>query len=263
MKQLAIQPQELKALEKVLIKGDLAGLQENERISYVNALCRALKISPLFQPFDYVAFQGRTQIYAKRSCAEQLRQNRSISIKIVNRERLDGVYSVVAQARDKSGREDESIGSVSIKGLGGKELANALMIAETKAKRRVTLSICGLGVLDELEVQEVVAKEVKEASEKDAIQVQAKIADTTSRPEFETQGTPELPPAESTEYILKAGKHSGKKISQLTEKQIKNWLDFYKKQEDAGIPVHMDIESDYKEILAFNDEKQMSLEEKK
>lgn len=31
-------------------------------------------------------------------------------------------------------------------------MANALMKAETKAKRRVTLSICGLGLLDESEI---------------------------------------------------------------------------------------------------------------
>jgi len=36
--------------------------------------------------------------------------------------------------------------------LQGESLANALMKAETKAKRRVTLSICGLGMLDETEI---------------------------------------------------------------------------------------------------------------
>ena len=44
-----------------------------------------------------------------------------------------------------------SIGAVSIKGLQGENLANALMKAETKAKRRVTLSLAGLGWLDETE----------------------------------------------------------------------------------------------------------------
>jgi hypothetical protein len=34
-------------------------------------------------------------------------------------------------------------------------LANALMKAETKAKRRATLSICGLGMLDETEVEDI------------------------------------------------------------------------------------------------------------
>ena len=34
-------------------------------------------------------------------------------------------------------------------------LANAIMKAETKAKRRVTLSICGLGMLDETELETI------------------------------------------------------------------------------------------------------------
>jgi len=38
--------------------------------------------------------------------------------------------------------------------MGGK-VGNALMKAVTKAKRRVTLSICGLGILDETEVESI------------------------------------------------------------------------------------------------------------
>jgi hypothetical protein len=54
-----------------------------------------------------------------------------------------------------NGRQDESIGAVNIAGLKGENRANAMMKAETKAKRRVTLSICGLGLLDETEVETV------------------------------------------------------------------------------------------------------------
>ena len=39
--------------------------------------------------------------------------------------------------------------------MNGEALANAYMKAETKAKRRVTLSICGLGMLDETEVETI------------------------------------------------------------------------------------------------------------
>jgi hypothetical protein len=60
------------------------------------------------------------------------------------------------------GRTDEATGAVSLAGLSGTNLANSLMRAETKAKRRVTLSICGLGWLDESEVDSVpVARPVR------------------------------------------------------------------------------------------------------
>ena len=45
-------------------------------------------------------------------------------------------------------------GAVNINGLKGEALANAMMKAETKAKRRATLSLCGLGLMDELEVSD-------------------------------------------------------------------------------------------------------------
>jgi len=62
---------------------------------------------------------------------------------------------VTAQATLPNGRSDESTGAVPIARLQGENLANALMKAETKAKRRVTLSICGLSVLDESELDGV------------------------------------------------------------------------------------------------------------
>lgn len=248
-KELTTQNKELEALEKVLIKGDLAGLNEQQRVAYVSKICKALKISPLFQPFDYIPFDGKIHIYAKRSCAEQLRQLRSISIKIVDRERLDGLYTVTAQARDKHGREDESIGSVDIKGLSGKFLANALMRAETKAKRRVTLSICGLGVLDELEAEDIVTKEAREVNQAVATQVEGQIEGTTSRPEFEAVDAQNLPPAETPQvlcYTLKAGKNKGKPITSISTKKLQEWLKWYSSQ-DVG-SLHKDVQDDAFEI---------------
>lgn len=57
------------------------------------------------------------------------------------------------------GRTDESIGAVPIKGLQGEAMAIALMKGETKAKRRVALSICGLGFIDESEIEDAKAAE--------------------------------------------------------------------------------------------------------
>jgi len=68
---------------------------------------------------------------------------------------VDDLYIVKAKARDKYGRSDESTGAVVIGNLKGEMKANAIMKAETKAKRRVTLSICGMGWADETEVQSI------------------------------------------------------------------------------------------------------------
>ena len=91
-------------------------------------------------------------LYAGKEATDGVRANRSISITRLEREQSEETYDVTAYAADATGRIDAAIGSVSIKGLHGEALSNAKMKAETKAKRRVTLSISGLGMLDELEV---------------------------------------------------------------------------------------------------------------
>ena len=44
---------------------------------------------------------------------------------------------------------------MSIAGLKGEALSNAMMRAEAKAKRRVALSLCGLGMIDDSEVDSI------------------------------------------------------------------------------------------------------------
>jgi hypothetical protein len=78
-----------------------------------------------------------------------------MSIVITSRERLGELYLVTARATDRHGRTDESLGAVALGQLKGDALANALMKAETKAKRRVTLSLAGLGWLDETEIASI------------------------------------------------------------------------------------------------------------
>jgi hypothetical protein len=56
---------------------------------------------------------------------------------------------------------DEAVGAINVKGKGGDDLANALMKAETKAKRRVTLSIAGLGMTDESELHSIPRKDIQ------------------------------------------------------------------------------------------------------
>lgn len=139
-------------IEQALIHGDLSKLSGEERISYYNRTCESLKLNPLTKPFEYITLNGKLTLYAKRDATDQLRKIHNVSVKIVSRERVGDVFTVTAQASMPDGRVDESIGAVQVGTLKGDALANALMKAESKAKRRVTLSICGLGLLDESEV---------------------------------------------------------------------------------------------------------------
>jgi hypothetical protein len=146
---------QMSAIESVLVGGDLSKLTPELRVTYYQRVCESLGLNPLTKPFDYITLNGKLTLYAKRDCTEQLRKINGVSVRITGREVIEGIYVVTASAKDKSGREDESTGAVNIKGLQGEALANAYMKAETKAKRRVTLSICGLGLLDETEVDSI------------------------------------------------------------------------------------------------------------
>jgi hypothetical protein len=142
-------------IESVVIQGDLSKLTPTEKASYYAKVCESIGVNPLTRPFEYLKLNGKEVLYARRDCTDQLRNTRRVSVAIKERETIDGVYVVTAGASMPDGRADESTGAVTIKGLTGDNLANAMMKAETKAKRRVTLSICGLGCLDETELETI------------------------------------------------------------------------------------------------------------
>jgi len=139
-------------MEKIVLSGDLSELNASQRAEYYTAVCRSLGLNPLTKPFEFLTLNGKLRLYALRDCTDQLRRLHGISIYITNRERMGDIYIVTARAKDRTGREDESTGAVPLGNLKGDALCNALMKAETKAKRRVTLSIAGLGWLDETEL---------------------------------------------------------------------------------------------------------------
>ena len=138
-------------IEAVISKGDLAKLTPLERTQYYNEVCRSVGLNPFTRPFEYISLGGKLVLYARRECTDQLRHMHGVSVEIAATESVGDLYVVRARATNASGKSDEDLGAVSVKGLTGEALANAMMKATTKAKRRVTLSICGLGFLDESE----------------------------------------------------------------------------------------------------------------
>jgi hypothetical protein len=140
--------------EKV-VGDDLDSLNAAQRAEYYQAVCRSVGLNALTKPLEFLHLNGKLRLYALRDATDQLRRLHGISITIVARDRVQDIYIVTARATDPNGRTDESTGAVFIGNLKGDALANALMKTETKAKRRATLSICGLGWLDETEIDTI------------------------------------------------------------------------------------------------------------
>jgi len=143
------------SVEAALITGDLSKLGSAERVQYYRAVCQSLGLNHLTRPFSYIVFNNQLQLYARREACDQLAALHKIRRTIVGREFQDGLYVVTVRAEAPDGRVEESVGAVAIGDLKGEARANALMKGETKAKRRATLSIVGLGWLDEIEVETI------------------------------------------------------------------------------------------------------------
>jgi hypothetical protein len=136
----------------LVLGGDLSKMGPEQRVSYYVQLCHSLSLNPLTQPFQILKFQGKEILYATKSCTEQLRKLQGVSVTKLEPRAEGDVYLVVAYVVDSTGRTDAATGAVQVTNLKGEALANAFMKAETKAKRRATLSLCGLGILDESEL---------------------------------------------------------------------------------------------------------------
>ena len=142
------------AIEKVLVQGDLSKLAPEQRVEYYRKVCESLGLNYLTRPFDYITLNGKLQLYARKDATDQLRRLYGVSIDECTREFVDNLIIVTAKGHDASGRTDVEVGVVNRGDMNGK-LENAIMKANTKAKRRLTLSLVGLGWLDETEVETI------------------------------------------------------------------------------------------------------------
>lgn len=189
------------AMERVLVVGDLAKLSTEERVQYYGMVCNSVGLNPLTRPFEYITLNGKLTLYARKDATDQLRQLHNLSVQIVSRELVgDDCYVVTARATNPGGRCDESIGAVNVGKLTGEAKCNAMMRAETKAKRRVTLSFCGLGLLDETEIETIPSAKPEVERIKEPIQIAPPVsaaprivADLTPEPVVEPAPKPEPP----------------------------------------------------------------------
>ena len=165
-------------ISSIVINGDLSKLTPQQKVEYYREFCDRLGLDPLSQPFKLLRLNGREVLYCDRTGAQQLNKIHKVSHTITARETVSGCYVVTAHASTPEGRHTESIGAVPIDNLRGDSLCNAMMKAETKAKRRSTLDLLGLGILDETETDSIPNAQPIEAPTVPA----AKVSETKGNP---------------------------------------------------------------------------------
>lgn len=144
--------QDDKILSSLVMNGDISRLTAAQKVNYYQQVCEKLGLDPLSQPFRILKLHGKEILYCHRGGAQQLNKLHNVSHEIKAREIVNGCYVVTAQASTPDGRRTESIGAAPIDNLHGEKMCNAMMKAETKAKRRATMDLLGLGMLDETEL---------------------------------------------------------------------------------------------------------------
>ena len=151
------QDQSVSIANQLILQGDLSKLSAGDKVRYYNGYCERMGLDPFTKPFDILRLNGKEVLYCTRSGTQQLNKLHKVSHLITSRDTNAeaGVYIVTSKASLPDGRCTESIGAVNIAGLKGEMYANAIMKAETKAKRRATLDLLGLGVLDESEAESI------------------------------------------------------------------------------------------------------------
>ncbi|MCX7619138.1 MAG: hypothetical protein N2041_14570, partial [Tepidiforma sp.] len=136
-------------------RGDISALSPAERAKYYVQMCESLGLTAATQPFAILRLNGKEILYPTRGATDQL-----AAIHKLNREIIDGpkvidvagtkmIYAM-CRATHPNGRSETAVATVPVS-----DPLNALMKAETKAKRRATLSILGLGMLDESELDTI------------------------------------------------------------------------------------------------------------
>lgn len=145
----------MEAVEQALVNNDLSKLNTEERVAFVRSICDDLGLNWKTQPFQYIVLNNKLTLYARRDACDQLRRIYNVSIEILDSELIGDHWRVRVRATMPNGRADEATSLVVVKNMKSGDFANAVMKCETKAKRRVTLSICGLGFLDESEVEDM------------------------------------------------------------------------------------------------------------
>lgn len=139
----------------IVLRGDLSGLNEDQKKQYYLYRCKQVGLDPAAKPFDLLTLNGKQILYANASATQQLCALHKLSTQITHRERVDGIYIVSVRVTGSDGRVSENQGAVDVGNQVGERLANAILKATTKAIRRSVLAHCGLGMLDETEVETI------------------------------------------------------------------------------------------------------------
>ena len=101
-------------IESIVTKGDLSGLNQQQKVAYYNYRCQQIGLDPSAKPFDLLNLSGKQVLYANAGATQQLCAMHKLSTQITHRERVDDIYLVSCRVTGADGRVSENQGAVSV-----------------------------------------------------------------------------------------------------------------------------------------------------
>lgn len=134
---------------------DTSFLSVEKKAAVLEGLARALGLNPLSQPVIFLKTQGREVVYVTKVGTDQIAsrlrlQRRTIHGPDVRKVHGKDLAFCQVEVTAPDGRSEMSTATLPIT-----DPVNDLMKVESKAKRRATLSIAGLGLLTEEEIETI------------------------------------------------------------------------------------------------------------
>ena len=144
-----------RVVESLVLRGDVSALDPAERARFYIKMCNDLGLNPNAQPFTFLRLNGKEILYAGKGCTDQLAAIHRVTRRMVVEPKLvdlggTKLIYAVCEASLPNGRVETATATVPFT-----DPVNVLMKCETKAKRRATMSILGLAILDEMELETI------------------------------------------------------------------------------------------------------------
>lgn len=146
-----------KAIDSFVTRGDWSGLTPEARaVAYVN-VCTGLGLNPASMPLSFLRLNGKDVLYVGRGATDQLAARHRLNREIIDGPKITDINGTkialaVCKATLPGGRFETATATLPVI-----DPPNLYMKLETKAKRRATLSVLGLGIMDESELDTIPA----------------------------------------------------------------------------------------------------------
>lgn len=170
--------------EKIFIpRSDIDKMSDPEQRQYYLDACEYFQVPPELNVLYFTYFDSgdgaRVKVLAaKKGATDIIRDRLHISIAELTEKMVNGSIVFFAKGVNGKGRVEMATGAKYIEGLKGQDLDSAIMTAQTRALKRLTLQFAGGGLLDESEVPNSVTADIAKASVRPAEQPKAKPSTT-------------------------------------------------------------------------------------